>query len=101
LQHRGITDIENYISKYNKLPNLQLLQTNLNLEKSNQEFKDWLQSVYPNPADQKTYLLQNHIDSDISLDFEDFIDFFEKRKLKLKNLLQTTLNVTQEESETK
>ena len=101
LQHRGITDIENYISKYNKLPNLQLLQTNLNLEKSNQEFKDWLQSVYPNPADQKTYLLQNHIDSDVSLDFEDFIDFFEKRKLKLKNLLQTTLNVTQEESETK
>ena len=101
LQHRGITDIENYISKYNKLPNLQLLQTNLNLEKSNQEFKDWLQSVYPNPADQKTYLLQNHIDSDVSLDFEDFIDFFEKRKLKLKNLLKTTLNVTQEESETK
>jgi hypothetical protein len=45
--------------------------------------------------------LQNHIDSDVSLDFEDFIDFFEKRKLKLKNLLQTTLNVTQEESETK
>ena len=75
---------------------------NVDLKKKlNQEFKDWLQSVYPNPADQKTYLLQNHIDSDVSLDFEDFIDFFEKRKLKLKNLLQTTLNVTQEESETK
>lgn len=99
LQNRGITDPELFISKYNKLPNLQLLQTNLNLEKNSKEFKDWLSSVYPNSTDQSTYLLQNHIDTEASLDFIDFDDFFEKRKTKLKSLLKGVLNVTNEEVE--
>ncbi len=84
LQNRGIVDPDLFILKYNKLPNLQLLQTNLNLEKNSKEFKDWLSSVYPNSTDQSTYLLQNHIDTEVSLDFVDFHDFFEKRKTKLK-----------------
>ncbi|WP_312090975.1 DUF262 domain-containing protein [Chryseobacterium sp.] len=99
LQNRGIADPDLFISKYNKLPNLQLLQTNLNLEKNSKEFKDWLSSVYPNPADQSTYLLQNHIDTEVSLDFVDFDDFFEKRRTKLKSLLKGVLNVTNEEVE--
>lgn len=86
-----------FISKYNKLPNLQLLQTNLNLEKNSKEFKDWLSSVYPNPADQSTYLLQNHINTEVSLDFVDFDNFFKKRKTKLKSFLKGVLNVTNEE----
>ena len=99
LQNRGIVDPDLFILKYNKLPNLQLLQTNLNLEKNSKEFKDWLSSVYPNSTDQSTYLLQNHIDTEVSLDFVDFHDFFEKRKTKLKSLLKGVLNVTNEEVE--
>ena len=99
LQNRGIMDPDLFILKYNKLPNLQLLQTNLNLEKNSKEFKDWLSSVYPNSTDQSTYLLQNHIDTEVSLDFVDFHDFFEKRKTKLKSLLKGVLNVTNEEVE--
>lgn len=99
LQNRGIVDPDLFILKYNKLPNLQLLQTNLNLEKNSKEFKDWLSSVYPNSTDQSTYLLQNHIDTEVSLDFVDFHDFFEKRKIKLKRLLCRVLNVSPEESE--
>ena len=39
------------------------------------------------------------VDTDVSLDFEDFEDFFEKRKIKLKRLLRQVLNVSPEESE--
>ena len=99
LQNRGIVDPDLFILKYNKLPNLQLLQPTLNLEKNSKEFKDWLSSVYPNSTDQSTYLLQNHIDTEVSLDFVDFHDFFEKRKTKLKSLLKGVLNVTNEEVE--
>lgn len=97
LQNRGIINTDFYISKYNKLPNLQLLQTSLNLEKNSKEFKDWLASIYPSPADQSAYLLQNHIDSEASLDFVDFENFFERRKNKLKVLLKQILNVGNEE----
>ena len=100
LQNRGIIEQDLFISKFNKLPNLQLLQTNLNLEKSSNEFKDWLKSIYPNSIDQSAYLLQNHIYTDISLEFKDFDNFFEKRKLKLKRLLHQILNVSQEETDT-
>ena len=84
LLSKGIVDSDLFISKYNKLPNLQLLQANLNLEKNSKEFKDWLTSICPHPIDQSAYLLQNHIDADTSLEFSDFDDFFEKRS-QIKN----------------
>lgn len=92
----GIEDDEQkqeFISRFNKLPNLQLLQANLNVEKNDKQFKNWLEELYSNPNDVQTFLMQNHIKSDTSLEFEDFINFIAERRSTLKEKLQGVLNV--------
>jgi uncharacterized protein with ParB-like and HNH nuclease domain len=84
---------QEFINRFNKLPNLQLLQSNLNVEKSDKQFKNWLQEIYSNPNDIQTFLMQNHIKSDTSLEFEDFINFISERRSALKEKLQGVLNV--------
>ncbi|WBL23542.1 DUF262 domain-containing protein [Zunongwangia sp. HRR-M8] len=88
---------EEFIKRHNKLPNLQLLQANQNIEKNNIPFSEWLNKTFPNPADAKAFLMQNHIKSDQSLDFDDFVEFYEERKLTLKRLLESILNVKETE----
>jgi uncharacterized protein with ParB-like and HNH nuclease domain len=88
---------EDFINRYNKLPNLQLLQATQNTEKNNKHFEDWVKDTYPNINDKSTFLIQNHIKSDQSLVFEDFIDFYEERKKVLKQKLAQLLNVTKNE----
>lgn len=82
-----------FISKFNKLSNLQLLQSNLNVEKSDKSFSEWLNLMYNNPNDIQTYLIQNHIKSNCSIDFQDFINFYNERRVTLKEQLKTILNV--------
>ncbi|PJE45021.1 MAG: hypothetical protein CUR32_01345 [Flavobacterium sp.] len=96
LNQLGITDEalkDEFIVRYNKLANLQLLQSNSNIEKSDKPFKNWLTEMYNNPNDINTFLIQNHIKSDTSLEFEDFINFYTERRNNLKLKLQEVLNV--------
>ena len=72
---------------FNKLPNLQLLQANQNTEKNNKHFSDWLDEVYTNYTDKKTFLIQNHIKSDTSLNFLDFEEFYISRTNVLRKSL--------------
>ncbi|MBI6117946.1 DUF262 domain-containing protein [Salegentibacter maritimus] len=88
---------QQFISRYNKLSNLQLLQANQNTEKSDIHFSEWLYKTFPSDLDAKAFLMQNHIKTDQSLGFEDFIDFYETRKLALKRLLESILNVKETE----
>lgn len=93
----GITDEKiriDYISRYNKLPNLQLLQATINVEKKDKHFKEWLEKTYDNESDRNAFLIQNHINTDVSLLFENFIDFFEKRELVLKRALEKVFNIS-------
>ena len=53
--------------------------------------------TFPDQSDAKAFLMQNHIKTDQSLDFEDFVDFYEERKLTLKRLLESILNVKETE----
>ena len=87
-------DQERFIDMFNKLPNLQLLQANQNTEKNNKHFSAWLDEVYTNDTDKKTFLIQNHIKSDISLSFLDFQEFYKSRTNVLKKNLAELLNVT-------
>lgn len=96
---RGVEDRDQrieYTDRYNDLPNLQLLQANENIEKSNKPFKDWLKEVYPTKEAADAFLIQNHIDPSSSLEFEDFIAFFEARKKRLRQQLMTILKVKEQ-----
>ena len=90
----GDEEQERFIDMFNKLPNLQLLQANQNTEKNNKHFSDWLDEVYTNDTDKKTFLIQNHIKSDTSLNFLDFEKFYISRTNVLRKSLSELLNVT-------
>lgn len=92
----GITDDmvkDEYISKFNSLPNLQLLQATENIEKKDKQFQNWLSEKYKNETDKMNYLTLNHIANDASLEFIDFINFYNSRRATLKGKLMQLLNV--------
>ena len=96
LSSLGIVDDktkDEYMDKFNSLANLQLLQATENIEKKDKHFKLWLNDRYPNEADRMNYLSLNHIANDTSLEFVDFIKFYDKRRATLKTKLMQLLNV--------
>lgn len=86
------SDIEEYMDRYNNLPNIQLLQANMNTEKSDKQLNDWIKETY-SKKEKDSFLIDNHIDLKSSLDFGDFINFYEKRKEILKKKISKVLNV--------
>lgn len=86
--------IEQFNEHVNGLANLQLLNATTNTEKSNKPFIDWLIAEYPTKSDQQSYLRQHYIDADESLAFEDFMNFIENRRVRLKATLSKMLDVT-------
>lgn len=82
-----------FLSRFNKLANLQLLQATSNIEKKDKQFHQWLHDLYPNELDRSNYLALNHISASSSLKFEDFIEFYETRRNELKKKLIDILNV--------
>jgi len=97
LNEFGISDDttrQEFVTRFNKLANLQLLQATQNIEKNDMEFEAWLDDLYENEADKKNYLFQNHINSDTSLKFNEFVDFYETRRQKIRQKLIEVLNVT-------
>lgn len=86
-QHRA------YWDRYNKLPNLQLLQGTENAEKNAKPLIVWLSEAFSNQHDRNVYLQQNLFPSDVSFEFYDFLKFFESRKELLKDRLALQLGV--------
>ncbi len=85
---------EEFTNRYNKLANLQLLEATQNIEKNDKHFEIWLKQMYPDEFNRNTFLMQNHI-SNNSLEFVDFIKFYEKRKQAIKSQLMHILNVSE------
>ena len=56
-----------------------------------------MSEIYPNESDKNVFLLQNYINQNESLEFSDFIVFFENRKMKLKDELMQLLKVNKGE----
>ena len=69
-----------YLSNYNYLGNLQLLEATPNEEKKATPFIEWLSVTYKNEDQRKDYMKKNYIpDVDLSLaNFEEFMDEREK-----------------------
>lgn len=86
-------DIELYLSEYNKLPNLQLLEATSNIEKSDKPFEEWLNTNYPTQEAKESYLRQNLIAPTQSLELTDFLAFVTARKQYMKEQLIRMLDV--------
>jgi uncharacterized protein with ParB-like and HNH nuclease domain len=95
LRKNGFSEevIDTYLSHYNSLANLQLLQATQNIEKSDKPFVSWLEQTYLTQTERESCLMQNHIAPNQSLEFSDFISFIEIRRKTLKNQLMTMLDV--------
>jgi uncharacterized protein with ParB-like and HNH nuclease domain len=101
LRSLGLTEaqVETYQELCNNLPNLQLLQANQNIEKSDKNFSDWVKSTFPNIDERNEFLRQNYIERSDSLSFEDFLSFEDNRRTKIKHELMRMLKVNYQESE--
>lgn len=86
-------EVQGFKDRFNKLPNLQLLQATQNMEKNDQQFKSWLENVYSNESDRNAYLNQNHIGTEVSLEIKDFIEFYDYRRTIIKKKFMDILNV--------
>lgn len=82
LQKAGVSEenMDFYLSNYNYLGNLQLLEATTNEEKKATPFIEWLSVTYKNEDQRKDYMKKNYIpDVDLSLaNFEEFMDEREK-----------------------
>ena len=89
LKKQGIDIKDLYDSNY--LANLQLLDGNQNLEKSNKEFKDWLEENF-SEEEKIEYFKRNYIPSNTDFTFENYNNFLLARdELLLKQLKKILL----------
>lgn len=84
---------EEYQSKYNRLANLQLLPATENTEKSGKPFEDWLINNYSLGEERRRFLDEHSIPADVSRSFQDFIDFYEERKVVITKKIALSLGV--------
>ena len=82
LSQSHLTDEEiiAYEEKRDCIANVQLLEGNLNQSKSKKEFKIWLDQEYQDESLRNSFLMQQRIPKNHSLEFKDFLDFITKRE---------------------
>lgn len=95
LRDEGLNEgeIDEYISEYNGLSNLQLLEATQNIEKSSKLFDEWIIQRFNNKDERSNFLTQNYIGLDQDLKLSAFLEFIKQRKLKLKSTLLQLLGV--------
>ncbi len=89
----GLTQEEQdeWIKLRDMVPNLQLLEGRQNESKNATEFNIWLSKK--DILAQNHFKISNYIPDDLSVDFKDFLTFFERRKIRLKEELKKVLAI--------
>ncbi len=90
----GITNNEEqsiYFEKVNFIGNIQLLEGLPNIEKSDKEFENWFNEIYKSEDEKKEYMRKNYIPENISLEFNNFVEFYEEREKLIRNKLNQVL----------
>lgn len=92
----GLTQEEQdeWIKLRDMVPNLQLLEGRQNESKNATDFNIWLSKK--DVSAQNHFKVSNYIPDDLSLDFKDFMKFFEERKIKIKEELKKVLAINNE-----
>lgn len=90
----GVEDIlvDEFLQRFNRIGNLQLLEALPNIEKSDRPFDVWLDETYDD-TQIDSYLDKHFMPKDVSRGFLNFVDFFNKREALLKDQLKSILNV--------
>jgi uncharacterized protein with ParB-like and HNH nuclease domain len=88
LQRLGFEKWWDVYFKKDKLPNLQLLEGSENQAKSKISFQQWLTD---NISNKEHYKERHYIPSDVGLEFEAFNEFYEQRKVLMKDKLKEIL----------
>ena len=103
LMDSGVSEgnIDGIIGKRNGLANLQLLQGNLNLEKSAKSPSEWLDGIYPNDPSGRQAYQDRHLLGDVPKSIEEFDTFFEARRERLKRRITQLLGRSPSSGETK
>lgn len=84
--------LDEYASRVNGLPNLQLLAGTPNVEKSNRWPWEWLNgNHFPTKAEREQYKAQNDLDL-MPENLTGFVDFYEGRKQRLAHRLEKLIN---------
>ena len=68
-----------YLENFDYIGNLQLLEGLPNEEKSNMDFKQWVEKTYPKQNARNAYMKKHFIPQNIDLSFHNFKQFFQKR----------------------
>lgn len=84
---------EEYKSKFDLLPNLQLLAGTANSEKLAKIPDVWVSSAFATDDLRQTYLRENDL-WDLALDFNSFNETFEARKSRIAERLKVSLGIT-------
>lgn len=78
LAKEGIENIDFYLDHFNSIENLQLLEGPINVEKSNCDFKKWLE--YHFNEEEKKEFMKKHYIPNVDLDFNNFEEFIKERR---------------------
>jgi uncharacterized protein with ParB-like and HNH nuclease domain len=91
---------EAYLTRYNSLPNLQLIEAIENKQKNKKKLDLWLTEAYPSEQEQLAFKHMHFFPVDESLEFSNFVNFYDARRALLKQKLIEILNVKVVETET-
>jgi hypothetical protein len=86
-------EVPTFMDCVDRLPNLQLLQGTVNIEKQAELPAEWLGHAFASPNHVDTYVQQNDLGS-LPNSIVGFMDFYEKRKSLLRQRLQQRLGVS-------
>ena len=81
-------EISLFKGKCNLFPNLQLLDSLDNQQKSDRTFEEWMSTRWADENQRAAYISSHFIPKDISYEFRNFIEFFEDREQILRKAIQ-------------
>ena len=70
---------QEFLDRYNRIGNIQLLEGPANQEKQGQEFEEWLGGLEMSPSERAEYMKKHYI-PDVDLTLEHFVEMFEARE---------------------
>lgn len=83
---------QEWYNRRDRLPNLQLLSESRNTSKNATPLKTWVEKM--EPSVQRTFAADNFFPDGLSLEFKDFLGFYESRKALLRSKLRGVLAMT-------
>lgn len=84
--------VDEFRSRFDRMPNLQLLEGPENEGKRNRLPADWVRMQYPDPLARGGWLASHDL-HDLPVDLEEFLDFYQARRNRMRNRLANVLGL--------